>query len=544
MPVSDDSQSSDYWGWEGQQRGGGEVVPSTVAPQGTQGQARASTAIPATVADDPAMPSPPADIPTPHNANVETNDQETGGQPDMTNADYRGGSPVDSTGALHTDGAGGYIPHQGPVSAAVGAAVKDPSAWDPFKDPKFLTQAAMIMADNNQGPEAYAWLAHVHQAVNENGVQAAQRLLANDPQGAVQAWNRNGKFTDATNAAQHLGPDGKPDGTWDITRTGGAVVNVDPHREIEGLLSPEQWVNNEKGKAQIAMEQQHWGAMQQMWGDKGQGALMLGQARLEAAQNQLAIAQQNNGTKEYVAQVQARVKLYEAQLQDAQKAAGMTVAQAKMQLADDPRTARADVYTKIASQPGADLNQAQDAADRTLLGNYQRVKWMPGPNGQVAAFDRADGRMIKSWPSSAAFTAHMGQTPEQLYDREPNAAPGTAGGATVASPQGTNKDLPPPGYRGKGTGSTPAPTGMPAGNPAPAPAAATGPRLGIKPTAEDQQFAAGREAASAQASSTMQSKFDADSRTMSPRQLHMNYDGYTEMLTPAQQQRLRTAAAA
>jgi hypothetical protein len=520
----------------------GQVIPATVAPQGTQGQARPPTATPATVPDEP---STPAEQPQPSASeiagpNVAQNTEETGGQP---TGDPLGFNPANP----HSDGAGGYIPHQGPIPVGVAAAVKDPSTWDPFKDPAFMTQAAMAMADNNQGPEAYAWLAHVHQAVQENGVYAAQRLLANDPKGAVEAWNRNGQFKDAVSAQQHMGPDGKPDGTWDIARSNGQTVNVDPTREVQALLSPEAWVANEKGKAQIQMEQQHWAAQTAMWNDTGQARLMAAQARLESAQNSLTIAQQRGADARYIAEMNDRVKLLQTDLQTAQKREGMTVAQAKLQLAEDPRTAFQDTYRDAYKAGNGDVEAATTAAQRTLLMNRGRVMFQPNQDGRVAAFDRMTGQQIWTWKDRNEFVQRMGQEPEGLYDTSGGTAPTRAANPAQPGAQPTT-DTPPPGYR-KGTGSTPAATGLPAPSAASPTLASVVARPATPPQTPQQRAAAadaaegGGTAASRLASSVstqspdvVRASFDADAKTMNKLQLFRKYGGLRSSLRPDQVQ--------
>lgn len=112
-----------------------------------------------------------------------------------------------------------------------------------FQDPQFLASAASAFLKRGL-PMGIQWLERAHNAAKENAFEAIGHLEAGDPQAAVAAWNKSGKFTDATGATKNA------DGTWTIARSSGQSVTVNPTELRRSLLSPKDYF------AQVAKEKE------------------------------------------------------------------------------------------------------------------------------------------------------------------------------------------------------------------------------------------------------------------------------------------------
>lgn len=109
--------------------------------------------------------------------------------------------------------------------------------FDPMRDPEFLRQAAMNAFQNGSLKGGFEWLAHVHNAYNENGIDAARALLRDDPDTAITRFNSSGRFTDVTGATKNK------DGTWTITREGGQTGTIDPKSWLMSMQSPDAYAH-------------------------------------------------------------------------------------------------------------------------------------------------------------------------------------------------------------------------------------------------------------------------------------------------------------
>lgn len=134
---------------------------------------------------------------------------------------------------------------QGDVGSVVPGLPSLPAAQEFFTDPEAMAGAAKIFFDNGM-PEGMAWLQRGHEAAKENGFAALQRLMAGDGDGAVQMWNRSGRFRDLTGAQKNA------DGTWTMTRQNGQTVNINPELEMRSFLSPKDYFTRMDEERKIA----------------------------------------------------------------------------------------------------------------------------------------------------------------------------------------------------------------------------------------------------------------------------------------------------
>lgn len=102
-----------------------------------------------------------------------------------------------------------------------------------FRDPKRLAAAAAAAAAA-QRPDMLAWLKRGHEAQKENSGEALARLIANDKQGAIAAFNANGE-----DKADSIEGGSKP-GLFKIRFANGLSREIDPRKELMTLLTPPQ----------------------------------------------------------------------------------------------------------------------------------------------------------------------------------------------------------------------------------------------------------------------------------------------------------------
>lgn len=200
-----------------------------------------------------------------------------------------------------------------------------------FSDPEYLRRAAIIAFENRQ-PQGFAFLERAHAAAKENAFEAAGHLLRGDGESAVAAWNKSGRFTDAVGAKDN------GNGTWTISRKGGQTVTINPQQEVEGLLSPQQFVamterraaekraaddkEEERGlrKRQLDILEKHYNGQDTAQETKAQAALAAAEARAAAAEKR-ATAGAGKGEKAHdfiKDRMTLRAKLYETGLRGAE----------------------------------------------------------------------------------------------------------------------------------------------------------------------------------------------------------------------------------
>lgn len=103
-----------------------------------------------------------------------------------------------------------------------------------FQDPAFLRSIASSALKRGL-PIGLKWLENAHNAAKENVIEAASLLEADDPDGAIQAFNRSGRFTDAAGAVKN------DDGTWTLRRANGESTTVNPTALRKSFLSPKDY---------------------------------------------------------------------------------------------------------------------------------------------------------------------------------------------------------------------------------------------------------------------------------------------------------------
>lgn len=131
------------------------------------------------------------------------------------------------------------------------AALADPQAAQRFfSDPRAMYEVAKMAAQNRQG-DTLKWLAMGHRAVQENAIEATQHLLAGDGDAAVAAFNKSGRFNDATSATKN------DDGTWTLARKNGQRMTVDPNKIMRSFLSPKDFADAEHHDATARVQQQN-----------------------------------------------------------------------------------------------------------------------------------------------------------------------------------------------------------------------------------------------------------------------------------------------
>jgi len=124
------------------------------------------------------------------------------------------------------------------------AGLTDPFvASQKFKDPAFLRGVAEAALKHDQ-PNALKWLEQAHTAAKEGAFEAIGHLMSDNPQEAVNVWNRTGQFRDVT------GVNKNKDGTYTISRQNGATMTLDPIKEYKRMLSPREFMAYEQQQAE------------------------------------------------------------------------------------------------------------------------------------------------------------------------------------------------------------------------------------------------------------------------------------------------------
>lgn len=164
-----------------------------------------------------------------------------------------------------------------------------------YQDPRFLAEAAHAYLSRGL-PEGIKFLERAHNAAKENAFEALTRLEQGDGDGAIQAFNQSGRFTNATRAVNN------GDGTWTLGDKEGRDITINPTNLKKTLLSPEAYfkaTEEEKRtgilKQQAETQEQYRKDQNRYWertldnkteleGVRAEGRAQAAAARVEAAQ--------------------------------------------------------------------------------------------------------------------------------------------------------------------------------------------------------------------------------------------------------------------
>lgn len=273
-----------------------------------------------------------------------------------------------------------------------------------FQDPRFLGAMAVNFLAHGR-PEGLTWLEKAHGAAKENAFEALQMLEMDDGEGAIKAFNKSGRFTDATGAQKN------EDGTWTLTRKNGATATINPMQVRKSLLSPVESFKQDLAERKLKVDQQQ--VDQQ--GEYQRGVL--------------ANKDEANSIREQLGNENLRVRQLASEQTNAARAAA---AQAKA----DAEAHKADLNNKYG--PLADYTsvlreltksgdpEAQLKADK-VLASHPDVVPVIGKSGAVGIFPasavdeegRATGRPLRTYPNAKEYEVLTGRKLPQA----PGAAP-------------------------------------------------------------------------------------------------------------------------
>lgn len=119
-------------------------------------------------------------------------------------------------------------------------AQKD-SFYDPMRDPAFLRNAAMT-AFATHSTDGLKYLAAMHEAYQENGIDGSRALLRGDTDGAIKLFNQSGQVRDLQSlSANPADKDGNVTYTW--KRADGSTGVIDPKASLMSMMSPAQYAD-------------------------------------------------------------------------------------------------------------------------------------------------------------------------------------------------------------------------------------------------------------------------------------------------------------
>jgi hypothetical protein len=136
------------------------------------------------------------------------------------------------------------LPHGPEAMKAVG---------DIFKDPEALQGIAASFLKNGS-KTGLQWLERAHEAAKENLYEAVGHLDVNDPAGAVKAFNKSGRFNDATGATKN------DDGSWTVTRASAPPVTFKTDDLKRTLLAPHDYFTEQRADKTAAAQTDYYKA--------------------------------------------------------------------------------------------------------------------------------------------------------------------------------------------------------------------------------------------------------------------------------------------
>lgn len=220
----------------------------------------------------------------------EENPQGTQIQRDIQS--YNAANPIDASPGLVASDASAPAPTPNAAPQPTGPAVHpfETEMTDFFKDPKRLGDMAMLAATTQRG-DIMQWLKQGHVAAQENYLEALGNLRSGDTQGAINAFNRSGRFK-----ASAIQQTDQP-GIYHITTDAGEF-DLDPNKAYWSILTPPE-------AAGMMNRQMYYDAM-------------MGRTQAQIAGRQQAVETQVAG-RQNVADTQAQTRIAEGAANRGQK---------------------------------------------------------------------------------------------------------------------------------------------------------------------------------------------------------------------------------
>lgn len=290
---------------------------------------------------------------------------------------------------------------------------------DTFKDPAMLQRMAITFMKHGDDT-GLQWLHAAHAAAHENLYEALGHLQVDDGPGAVAAFNKSGRFADATDATKN------DNGTWTVQRKSGPPVTFNVDTLARSLLSPAEYLHNKQQTELQGAQQEELKARAGYYNNRNETLGAIAQTRADASRDVQAA---RNETLEYKARLDSATK--------------QVVAGSKGRVVDPGE--QFDKLTESFGKNPIGQERPEDSAMKVVIANPWATQVELNRDGGVDVRSKSDGSVFKQFPSQKAFEDYTGRplnVPKKAAPAPAAAAPGAprAPGAPSGPGAGLSND--------------------------------------------------------------------------------------------------------